>query len=148
MEVNVDRSSSLAAKARELTEYLQEWAKAVLSPGEQVLVSLRIVEVAVVAVDPEDESTAKYELLETRVLDFFTLDRLKSNPSLSGLAGRTRNCLGNERHLIKDITLRTFIKEYDEYTLLRIPNFGRNCLNLIKLVLSQEGLQLRRSRNS
>ena len=132
----------LAAKAAELTESLVEWAKLNLNPGEQLLVSLRVVNVSVAAVDPDDAATKKWTLLSTAVLDFFSLKRLAASKRY-GLAQRTYTCFQADASIYANMTLEHFLEEYTEALLLRTPNFGRKCLDLVIDTLRTEGLALR-----
>lgn len=138
----MNRSDLLAAKAQELTESLQEWAKVHLASGDQLVVSLRVQNVPLVVIDPGDDHANKEHILNMKVLDFFTVERLESFPSGSGIPTRTRTCLTNGRHVYQDMTIDSFIRETGEAYLLRTPNFGRKCLQLVKEVLKYEGLNL------
>ena len=142
----MERDIQLAKKAAELIEMLQPWATEVLGPSEQLLVSLRIQEIPMIARDPDDAEQPA--LLGMKLRDFFTEERLAKHPGFRSVAIRTHNCLRREYWGIHgsnpDITLGQFLGDVTEASLLRIPNFGQFSLRLIKTVLKESELSLKR----
>lgn len=139
----MNREILLATKAAELTESLQQWAKDNLAAGEQLLVSLRVQTVTAALIDPEDSTAIMQNLLKTKVVDYFALRRLRNFPAGVGIPVRTYNCLVNDGY--HAMSLREFVETVSEAELLRIPNFGRMCLVLVRSVLSEDGLKLKGS---
>lgn len=141
----MNRDVLLAAKAAELTQSLQEWARNNLSAGEQLLVSLRIQDVPAAVIDPKDAAASTENLLNTKVLDYFTPERLERFPSGVGIPVRTRTCFRNDGPGYYDnMSLGQFVEGVSEAELLRTPNFGRSCLALVLNVLKEDGLELKR----
>lgn len=140
----MERDEALALKTVELAEQLAPWAKANLVAGEQLVFSLRVKKVPLVVRDTEDETTQKENLLNMKVLDFFTLERVSGFQNSSGGVGQLLvNCLYKDEDLYISMTLGRFLEEVTEAQLLRIPNLGKKSLRLLKEILQSESLTLK-----
>ena len=139
----MDRAELLTAKAAELSESLVEWAKSNLSPGEQLLVSLRIQNMPIVAVDTDCEAISNAKRHNMKILDFFITERLKRFTNRRGIPARIQKCIKYSGSYYTNMTLDEFVERVTEAELLLIGNFGLTCLWVIKDVLYAEGLRLK-----
>ncbi|MES2668575.1 MAG: hypothetical protein V4644_02720 [Patescibacteria group bacterium] len=137
----MDRSELFDAKAAEVTESLQSWAKELLAPGEQIIVSFRVQSIPAIIRDPAEIIEIENEFLDMGFMDFFSVERLRESEDGGSVATRTNTCLFYGSHSVP--TLRDFLRTYDAEAVSRIPNLGFKSLVLIQRTLEKVGLSLR-----
>lgn len=140
----MDRSEVLAAKAAELSKDLQAWAAEILGPGEQLVISFRVLDIPLIV--QEDEMS----ILNLPYMEFFTVERLQAFEGSSATVTRAHNCLFYYRDDIREEskkdgepTLRDFLAVVNVTELLRFPNVGRKSVTLIQRVLQDANLSLK-----
>ena len=141
----MNRDELLAAKAVEVTESLQSWAIGFLRPGEQLVVSFRIQNVPIIVLDPEDDIQQKLSYLNMKLLDFFSVERLREFEDGRAVAVRTHNCFMHEMNYCRrpDLTLQEYLDDETARSVRRIPNLGDESLKLIQRTLKSVGLSLK-----
>ncbi|MDB5265179.1 MAG: hypothetical protein JWN64_750 [Parcubacteria group bacterium] len=140
----MQREVVLAQKTRDIQESLESWAleSGLLSPGEQLVFSLRIEGSPIVVRNVADMEP----LLEMKVIDFFNAERLRmidASCGRKGIATRVFNVIREQGYMDDNCTLRNFLQKETVTSLLRYPNSGRLCTNVLREVFKNVGLVLR-----
>jgi hypothetical protein len=130
----------LEKRAAEIEDSLQPWVKPHLGPGEKLKVTLEVV---------YDAELDKNQLLDLKVEDFFTYERMLTAGMDHNTATRVRTVFSHEAESFaekegSDLTLRRFLKNYTTGMVRReIPGVGAKTYKLILKVLDKEGFNLR-----
>jgi hypothetical protein len=154
MEELMDRLESIANKADELRAELDRWAEeeSILRPGEQLVFSLSIRPILSVVRDESDSNNEviSNDLLDMKVMDFFSVERLLQYTQKPDLARRAHKALREglpmifagdfDEKTMDDFRQRITLKIIDE----NIPNVGSLCAEVIKAALNASGFILSR----
>ena len=135
--VHVPQNELLAAKAAEVQSLLETWAKeeGVLTSGQQIVFSMKIVDMSLVVQDGSGSSTS---VMDMQIMSLLSMERLMRYSNRS-VASRVRRQLSFEAN--GPMTVREFLAKYPNQRKLEyLPNLGKGSSRAAACVLQDAGI--------